>query len=200
MRKNLFVALLLVLSLVISAQAESLDAIFKRVNDLVAAKNYSKAIQELTWANKEIEKMHLAQLQGFFPDKLTGFAGEKLNFNSAMGFTNIERNYKKGASSIKVSLTGGTGAAGQGFGQMAAIGQMAAAMGGAQGSGNETIRVAGRTAIVEIEEGATDGAMTVILESGSILKFEMEGGVSKAALEAAANEIKIEELDKYLKG
>lgn len=190
-------ALFCVLFLVTSARGEDLNAIFKRVNDLVAAKNYSKAMDELDWAKKEIEKMHMARVEEFFPGSLSGFNGQKFDTNSVLGFTNIERNYVQGKKTVKLSLTGGTGAGGSALAGFAQLGRMAAMMGGS-GSGNEALRIQGRTAMMESVAGSA--SVTVILDSGSFLKLESKDEVTSEQLKSMVDGIKIDELDTYLKG
>lgn len=181
-----------------SLAAEELDQIFKRVQEMVQTKNYSKALNELTWARKEIEKMHTAQLQTFFPDELSGFKGSKVESNAALGFTSIERGYRNGNQSVKVSLTGGSGSSQGGFGNLAALGQMAALMGN-QG-GMDTFRISGRTATLEKNESGQSADLTVFLDSGSILKLEGSNGASAETLKQMAEALKLDELEKYLKG
>ena len=185
-----------------SANAEDLNQIFGRVNKYVSDKNYPKAMEELGWARKEIEKLNNDQLKSFFPDELAGYKGLKLETNSVFGINNVERAYKgKDGSEIKVSLTGGTGGAGAGagFGQLAALGGMAAMMQG-QNDGSETFRLDGRTANLQLEEGGGSGELTVFLNSGSILKLEMSNKATSDALKGFAGAIKVNELDSYLGG
>jgi len=178
--------------------AEDLDAIFKKVQEMVNVKNYPKAIEELAWANKEIEKLHSQRIQTFLPDELSGYKGEKAQTNAALGILSLERNYKKGASEIRVSLTGGQGgSAGGALGGLAAFGRMAAMMG--NGAGQDTFRISGRTAAMQINEGA-GGELSVFLESGSVLKFETNDSAAVPALKAFAEALKVTELDGYLRG
>ncbi len=182
------------------SRAEDLNEIFKRVNELVAEKNYSKAIEELGWAKKEIEKLNTTQIQSFFPETLGDFKGGKIEQGGALGITNIERTYKKDGSNgsspeIKVSLTGGSGGSGtEGLGSLMAFGKMAAMMDGAQNS----FRISGKTAtLTEVGSGAE---LTIFLDSGSVLKFEGLYGIDGPTLRSLAEGFKLNDLDKYLKG
>lgn len=186
------------------AHAENLDDIFKKVNEYVAAKNYSKAMEELGWAQKELEKLHAGRLETLLPDTLGGLTGEKATSTSMLGMSQLERNYQTagGATSVKVSLLGGSkgaGAAGGlgGLGGLAAMGQMAAMMGGNQ-PGTETFRVDGRTATLETASGSP--SLTIFLEGGTMLKLEASGDAKADLLKKMAGEIKIAELESYLKG
>lgn len=201
MKRVLFMAAALVMCVLAGwklLRAEELDTIFGRVNEFVKAANYAKALNELEWARKEIEKKHSAKLLSFFPDTLAGFSGAKAEISSVLGISNIERKYQKGAQSVRVSLTGSSGAPGAGLGGLAAFGRMAAMMGGE--AGQETIRIAGRTATLSAEQGASGAELTVFLDSGSMLKFEMSGGSDAETLKAMANAVNLDGLDKYLKG
>lgn len=180
------------------ATADELETSLNKVKDLVAQKNYSGALDELGWARKEVEKMNSGQLATFLPNDLNGFEGKKLSVNSAMGFTNIEREYNKGDATVRVSLTGGsTGGAGAGLGGLAAIGKMAAMFGG-NTPGQETIRVQGRTAMLESDNSVPN--LTIFLDSGSILKLEMISGKEIGVLKDMATALKLDDLEKYIKG
>jgi hypothetical protein len=183
------------------AAAEDLQEIFRKVNQLVEDKNYSKAMDELGWAKKEIEKLHLAQLQTYLPDKLAGFDGDTLENNSVMGLTNIERNYTKTGenTSVKISLTGGGKTGGDlGIGNLAALGKMAAAL--SPQTGSDTIRISGRTAQLTVNKESESAELTVFLDSGTILKLEMSNSAQGDTLKSMAEELKINDLDNYLKG
>lgn len=198
--KKLLLAVALAVSLLpLSSRAEDVNVIFKKVNDLIAAKNYSKALEELGWAQKEIEKMNVSQIQSFFPDSLAGFAGGKFETNSALGMTNLERQYTKANEQVKISLSGSSsGGAGAGLGGLAAFGRMAAMMGGAQGQ--DTFRIAGRTASMQKSEDGGSPSLTVFLDSGSVLNLEGTGLQSADTLKSIAEALKVNDLDNYLRG
>lgn len=202
MRKNILAFVLALIAMSpLAAAAEDINEIFKKVNEYVASKNFPKALEELNWAKKEIEKQNQDALRSFLPDQLAGFIGEKFEATNAFGISNIERSYKKDSTTVRISLTGGSGASGASpFGGIAALGSMAAMMGAQQGTGHDTLRVAGRTATLDLEEGSDNGSLTVFLESGSILKLEMDSGASRTALTSVAEAIKLNDLDNYLKG
>ena len=181
------------------AAAEDINEIFKKVNDLVAAKNYSKALDELSWAKKEIERLHMTQLQSFLPETVGEFKGGKAKQESALGFTTLERPYTRAdGTQIKVSLTGGSaGGAGEGLGGLMAMGKMAAMM---DPSGQGTVRISGRTAMLQNDEEAKTGELSIFLDSGGILKLEMENNGKADVLKSFAETLKISDLDAYLKG
>lgn len=197
MKNSIITACVLSLFVAAGVRAEDINEIFKRVNQFIENKNYARAMEELDWAKKEIEKMHITKLEEFFPDSLAGFKGEKFDTNSVLGFTNIERDYTQGKKKVKVSLTGGTGQGGAALSGLAQLGKMAAMFGGG-GNGSETLRVKGRTAMSE-STGAVS-SLTVILDSGSMLRLDSSDGMKSEELKSMAEAIKVDELDTYLKG
>lgn len=185
-------------SLASSAQvaiAEDINEIFKKVNDYAQAKNYTKALEELSWAQKELIKLHQARLGDLLPAEVDGYKGAEAKIQSAMGFTNIERQYSQGEKEIKVSISGSSGGEG-GMGNLAGLAKMGMMFGGAQ-PGVDQFRLDGRTATLKTEDSPE---LTVFLESGSLLQLTGSEGIDAAALKKFAEGLKIGELDSYLKG
>lgn len=199
MKKLLSLAILTTLIPATSpAFGEDLGPIFKKVGELVEAKNYPKALEELGWAKNEIEKLHGQQLKSFFPDELAGFKGGKIESNMALGIVSLERDYTKNDKQVSLSLTGGSGGASQpGLGNLAQLGKMAAMMGGGS-DGQETLRIAGKTAT--LEKSDESASLSVFLDSGSILKLEMNENPSVETLKSMAQGLKLDELERYLSG
>lgn len=175
------------------AQAEDLNKIFAKVNELVAAQNYSKALEELGWAKTEIEKMHTSRLKSFLPDTVGEWKGAAAKETAMMGMLNIERNYSNGANKLEVSLLGGSkGPAGANpLAGLAGLGQMAAMFG--QGEGMESFRIDGRTA--SYDENSQE--LTVFLDSGFMLKLK---GSDKESMTQFATSLKLSDMESYLKG
>ncbi len=195
MKLNYKIALTSLLSLALSntAYAEDLSAILKKVEQLSTEGNYSKALEELSWAKKELEGQYLKKLVTFLPDTLNGFTGEKPESSSAMGFTTTSRVYKSGENTAKVEINGGAGAGAQGgMGGLAALGQMAALMG--QQSGQTAMRINGRTANLQDDSGE----LTIFLNGGTMLAIKQESG--KVDLKAMAEAINMDAIEKYLSG
>lgn len=180
--------------------ADELENDFKKVKELVDQKAYSKALTELSWVKSKIEKLSVQRVQEFFPETLSGYTGGKFESSGALGMTSVERTYTKSdGGSIKVSLAGGSGGQNNPFAALAGFGKMAAMFPGAQTPGQETVRIAGRTAILESGEGK-DAELTVFLDSGSMLKLESRDKDITGTLKSMAEGIKIAELDEYLRG
>ncbi len=178
------------------AFAEDLNEIFKRVNELVAKENYSKALEELTWAKKEIEKLNTGKLGKLLPAEVNGFTGNEAKITNVMGMMNVERTYKNANKVIALSLTGSSGG-NEGMGGLAGLARMGMMM-EAQEGGSETFRIEGRTSTLKTQNGTTE--LTVALESGSILKLEGKTGVDGPTLKSFAEAMKIGTIDNYLKG
>ncbi len=176
-------------------QAEDLNEIFKRVNDYIAQKNFSKAMTELDWAKKEIEKMHYARVEEFFPDELAGFKGAPAKKSAALGLSNYEREYTGAEGQIRLSLVGGSGDANQGLGGLMQLGKMAAMY---QAPGQESFRIAGKTAVLDTNND--NPKVSVYLDSGAVLQLDAQDGVKSETLKKFAEAIKVAELDLYLRG
>ena len=188
----------LVLLAPVVVRAEDLDTIFNKVKELAQAQNYTKAIEELSWANKELEKLNAQRIESFFPAEVAGYTAGKAEHNSALGFSTMERSYQKsGAAAIKLSLTGGSGGgAAGGLGGLAAFGKMAALMGNQPGL--DTFRIGGRTASLQSEGKQSE--LSIFLDSGAILKLETSSKGDGSELRTFAEALKISDLDSYLRG
>lgn len=192
MRTKLIAMVCAALTCVGPVNAEDLNQIFSRVNEFVAKKNYPKALEELQWAKKEIEKLNNSSLTGFLPDEVAGYTGSKAEINSAMGFMNIERTYTKGEASIKLAIQGTSGGGAGGMGGLAALGKMAAMFGGEEGQ--ETIRIQGRTSTVKEDE------ITIFMDSGAVIQIRNAGAAPASDLKAIADALKLNDIDTYMRG
>jgi len=127
------------------------------------------------------------------------FKGGKIENTIVFGLINVERSYEKGESeSIKVALMGSSKGQGQNpLGGLAAMGQMAAMMGGNQPD-VDSFRLDGRTAMLEKEDESA--SLTVFLDGGSMLKFEMNGSNNADTLKKFASGFRIADIEEHLKG
>lgn len=177
------------------ALAEDINEVFKKVNEYVQQKNYPKAMEELTWAQKELEKLHQQRLSELLPGEVDGFTGGDTQVEQMMGFSNIEREYTKGDKNIRLAITGTSGT--EGMGGLAGIAKMGMMMGATQ-PGRDQFRISGRTASLDTTSGSPE--LSVFLESGSVLQLTTGDGVDGPALKKFAEALKIGDLDTYLKG
>lgn len=179
------------------ACADDLKQILDKAQQYYQERNYAKALEELSWAQKEIEKANSEVTLSFFPNEVAGYKGGKVENTNILGITNIERTYSKGDSeSIKVSLIGGSKGQQNPLGGLAAMGQMAAMMGGQ--TGMNSFRMDGRTATMEKQDDSA--SLTVFLEGGSMMKFESDGSNDEESLKKFAGSFKIADIEKHLKG
>jgi hypothetical protein len=195
MLRHLVISITVLIVFAQSAYAEDVNVIFEKVNKLIAEKNYPKAMEELAWAKKEIEKMHSARIQEFFPATVIGLQGADVKASGAMGFSNIERTYSGQGKSLNVSLQGSS-ATGAGGG-IAAFGRMAALM-GQQDPNSESFRIDGLTA--SLKKNGSNNELQVFLDSGSILNISSRNGLEADELKKVAEAIDIVKLDDYLRG
>jgi len=177
------------------ALAEDVNELFKKVNTYITEQNYPKALEELSWAKKEIEKLNSTKIGTLLPATVNGFTGGEVKVQSALGFDSIERDYTGNGQKISVSVTGG--GAGGAMGGLAGLAKMGMMMGGQQ-PGVDSFRLDGRTANLDTSSGKAE--LTVFLDSGSILKVEGQQGVDAAALKSFAEGLKISNLDNYMRG
>lgn len=196
MRKILITATLLTSFITQNAFGEDINEVFKKVNEYVQQKNYPRAMEELSWAQKELEKLHQTRIGELLPAEVNGYKGGETKVQQAMGFSNIEREYTSGDKQIRVSISGSTGT--EGLGGLAALGKMGMMMGGAQ-SGREQFRIGGRTATLDTTNSSPE--ISVFLESGAILQLSTSSdGIDGPALKQFAESLKINAIDTYLKG
>ena len=191
MLKNSFILLFTVLIFTSNLKADELKSLLDKVNTYANEGNYSKALEELSWAKKELETKHNQKLVSFLPENLSGFSGDKAEINSAMGFTNIGKNYSKDGNRVRLELQGG-GNGGAGLGGLAALGQMAAMFG--QQAGVENMRIKGRTANLT-NEGSE---LSLFLDGGSMLTFRKDSG--SADLKSMAEALDLDSIENFLKG
>ncbi len=188
-----------ILSADIARAEEKFEDLIKRAQEMKEQGKFPQAISELSWASKQLEKLHAEKLQSFFPQTAGAFTGGEFKSNNAMGFTSVERTYASPKGKIKLSLSGSSasdGAAKEGLGMLAGFAGMAAMMG--QNEGTDTVRIKGNRGIVQQQSGKTE--LTVPLSSGLILQAEPVGtpAASKEELIALAEAYDVAGLDTYL--
>ncbi len=166
------------------------------MNEYVQQKNYPKAIEELSWAQKELEKLHQERLSELLPADVNEFKGGDTQVQQMMGFSNIEREYTNGEKSIRVAIITGTGGT-EGMGGLAGLAKMGMMMEGTQ-SGRNQFRISGRTATLDTTTDSPE--LSFFLESGALMQLTTGDGVNGDALKKFAESLKLAELDAYLKG
>lgn len=195
MTKRLILALSVLFLFPQFVLAEDVNEIFKKVNTYIGEQNYPKALEELSWAKKEIEKLNSSKIGTLLPASVNGFTGGEVKVQSAMGFDNIERMYTGNGKEITVSVTGG--GVGNAMGGLAGLARMGMMMGGSQ-PGIDSFRIEGRTANLDTTNSGR-AELTVFLDSGSILKVE-GSGIDAQAIKSFTEGLHISNLDNYMRG
>ncbi len=173
---------------------EDLEEVMQRFDEFVAEGNYPRALEELQWARRALERAHHGQIESLFPSRLGSRDGREMTRQSVFGLTTHTRRYvDEAGGAIEVTLTeGGTGGS-----PMAALEQLSRLLGGAAGA--ETFRIEGRTATLVPADVQGEAVVTVRLESGGVLRFTAPAGEAEA-LESAARAFGVGRLDDYLSG
>ena len=184
----------LLLSVPLSGIAEEIADIFKKVSDYAAKENYAKALEELKWAEKELQGKNNKKIATLLPAEVEGFKGQEPKIEGALGFTTIERKYVNGDKSIELSLTAGGG--GSPLGGLAGLAKMGMMMGGAPGM--DQFRIDGRTASLNTE--GSDPELTIFLDSGSMMMIKGTSGADKDVVKKFGEGLKVAALDDYLRG
>ena len=163
---------------------EEAARLMREDNDLVGA------LEEAKWCVEALEQLKENQALAVFPDEVGAFAGGETSQQNTFGISLIERTYTGGSESIKLTLTGGGGAASG----LAALAQLGAEL-GVQG-GTKT-RIQRRTVIDMSAED--DGVLYMVqLRSGGLLNVTSESASKETVLEFL-KEFPIAELDDALK-
>ncbi len=188
----------LLLSLTANAE-EKFEDIIQRITTLKAEGKYSEALNELTWANKELQKLHQQKIQSFFPVATAGFNPGEFEQNSALGIMNVKRSYTgPNNAEISFNITGSAsseGGAAQGFGALAALAQMGAMM---DNSGKtDTVRVNGKRATITNQGGSPQ--LMVTMGNGLMLQVESnKGSVTKEQLTQLAEAFNFKGFEAYM--
>ncbi|MFM1848797.1 MAG: hypothetical protein RL417_2271 [Pseudomonadota bacterium] len=179
------------------ARGEDLNAVFKRVNDLMAQKSYARALEELGLARQEIERFHLEKVKTFFPATVAGYTGGESKTGGALGIATVDREYTKGTSTLRLGLRGGNAGSGPGsFGSIAQLGRMVAGM--QKQPGVESVRIGLQPGIIKL--AGAKNTLTLFLESGAVLVVEGLTSASNEELKNFAGALDIISLEKYLSG
>ncbi len=172
------------------ADAATMDEIKEATDALVEfieKGDLKKAQEEVDFLAAALKELDFAAKKDFFKDDLAGFLGGETSVQAAMGVSVIERTYKRGGQTVKVSLTemGGGGLAG-----LAAMGQM---FGQPQG----TFRLPGRIPASVTNQG---GRVEITATIGTAM-FKVESSSAKEEIvKAVANAFPTKELKEHMDG
>ena len=176
-----------------AAGAEGIDELFANLKKYVEQEQYTNAMEELQWMQRELDKLHFEKVKSFFPDQLEDYKGGETKSQTVLGFTNLNRTYSGAGPDIEVALTGGASVAGG----MAALLQMVNVLGNQENS--TTFRLDGRTATL-VKDPDGSASLSVMLKSGSLLTFDAKNMEDVDVLKQAAGAFPLAALDDYLAG
>ncbi len=144
------------------------------------------ALEEARWCVEALEQRKQKQASGMFPDQVAGFEGGEIQRQNAMGFSIIERDYRKGEQVISISLNKSAAGSMGGFAAIAQMGMMET---------GKKLRIQRRT-VNDLSEGSSVEFM-VALKSGGMLGIESDN-VDHAAVLEFVEQFPIAELDDSL--
>lgn len=159
--KYLPAMLVLTIFPVVVTAAEDLAASCNEAATLYSKKDIDGALEEARWCVEALEQIKRKQVIGLFPDEVAGYKGGEIQHQKAMGFSMLERDYRKEGKIITVSLNDSS--KGGGMGGIAAIAQM-----GMMEAGKK-IRIQ-RREVIDMSEGDRVEFM-VVLKSGGMLRI-----------------------------
>lgn len=157
---------------------------------------YSKAIEDLQWAIREIRIIQIGELKKYLPTTASGYTVEEVQPDASVAavfninIVEAERrfNARGGDERVSVKITSGD-IGGAGLGAMMKMAQM---FGQQQG---ELVRVKGRKATVEWDADSRSGKLTCVLENNVQLTVEVTDG-QKASLTKFAEMVDLDALER----
>ncbi len=156
---------------------------------------YSKAIEDLQWALREIRRLQIGEMRKFLPESVDGYSVEDTDddaaaaamFNINLMESGRRYNANRGDESVELKIMSGD-FGGAGLGSMMKMAQM---FGAEQG---ELIRVKGYKCTVEWESESTNGKLTAVLDNDMQVTVDVTGG-EKATLKKFAELVDFEGLE-----
>lgn len=181
MRYASLIAIALVLAPTL-ARAEDPASLIQSAGDLLKQGKYSKAVEDLQWAIREIRLVQVEELKKFLPKSVSGYAAEEVEADvAAAAFFNVnlaeaQRKFQSnsGDEAVDLKITSGD-IGGAGLGAMMKMSQM---FGQQQG---ELVRVKGRKATLEWDAANADGKLTCVLDNNVQITVEVSDGVKATA-------------------
>ncbi len=178
------------------AQADNVTTLLKSAEQNYAAGNYSKALEDLNWASKEIANQHLNSMKSLLPTEIEGMKGVDAEGGSVLGFRGISKQYNStdGSKSVTISLlSGGNTTTGNG---LSALMGMAASLGAMQGGTNAKIVIEkGYRGQFLQEKGEKTGTLTFTLNDGKMITIETYGYQHSAMAEKVAKMLDIAKIE-----
>jgi len=200
MKKLLLTLSVILLAVMLAAQAEEAISSLDAAKELIKNQQYVKAQDEINFALAKINEILAEELLKFIPENPEGFkledkdaqalgaAGAILGSANSIAATG---DYSKGDASFKLTISVG-GVLGQAGGLMG----MAAMFGGMNAGGGKTIRVLGYSGTQEYDKGEKTGTLTI--QVGDKITVMVEGDEIDNAdlLKSLAEKVDLAKLEK----
>lgn len=195
----LFVLCPLLLCPFLAKAEEDIAEMLKRVEEFKNAGKFAQALNELGWAEKELQRMHIEKLKAFFPATVPGLTAGEYKVTNAMGLMSIERGYRSAeGGQYQATIAGSSasdGAAAQGMGALAGLAQMASMM--EAGGQSESVRIKSSRATLANVNGKLE--LNLPLSGGLFFKLEQSGkGGTKEQLLQIANALDPDAINLYI--
>ena len=200
--KLLLSTLLITFSVRTASAQETFESFIEAAKKAKDEGRIIKAIDELSWAKKELDKLHSQKLTTFFPAEVGGLKGAEPKNENVLGLMTLTRNYSGADTDIELTLVGASGSkdsASQGLGMFAGLAQMGMAMEANQ-PGNETIRLKDKTAI--LKKNGDNYEVSISLSNGNTItgKTTKNTAKTKDKLLEVMNTLDVAGIEKYLGG
>ncbi len=181
-----------------AVQADNFTDLIRSAEKNYKAQNYSKALEDLEWARKEISNQHLKSMKSFFPAEIDGMVGKDVDGASVMGIQGITKIYTSSDQTRSVSISlvsGGASPAGGGLGSLM---NMASSLGMMVSDGNSKVIIEKGYKGQFVMEDRASGTLTFNLNGGKIIAIETEGYNSPAMAEKVAKMLDLAKIEATL--
>ncbi len=179
-----------------SAQADDVTTLIRSAEENYAAKNYSKALDDLDWARKEIVNQHLKSMKNLLPDEIDGMKGRDTEGGAVLGVRGIGKEYKSADGKRRVTINliaGGGSSAGKGLG---ALMEMAASLGALDAGMNSKVVIEkGYKGQFLKDQSNNSGILTFNLNGGKMLKIETIGYPDSSMAEKVVTQLDIAKIE-----
>jgi len=176
--------------------ADNVTELLKSASQNYEAKKYSKALEDMEWARREIANLQLQELKKLLPEELDGMKGQDGDAGAILGIHAVSREYysEDGSKSVKITLASGKSS--QGGAGLGAIMGMAAAFGAMDGNRQSKMIIEqGYKGQFSLDPNTTEGMLLFNLNGGSMINIETDGYPDEKMAEKAAKALDIAKIE-----
>ncbi len=198
MKKKFFLtaaALVVVPLTCVVAQADDVTTLIDSAKDNYAAHKYTKAIEDLEWAKKEIMNRQIGSVKDFLPAEIDGMKGVDVEEGAVLGVRGVSRKYgtADGSKSVVISFVSGEGsAAANGLG---ALMKMAASLGAMEAGTSSKLVIAKGYKGQFVPEGKQSGTLTFNLNGGRMVTIQTTGYQGASMAEKVAKNLDLSKIE-----